>query len=100
MSHDRSFLNAVATDIIHQHGERLDYYKGNFAQFYATKSERQKQQKREYESQLQYRQHLQAFIDRWRCECRLNESMPLRAGFAAHISSRTQTTPLVLLKRR
>ncbi|GAA5947855.1 hypothetical protein JCM3765_001111 [Sporobolomyces pararoseus] len=66
VSHDRSFLNAVATDIIHQHGERLDYYKGNFAQFYATKSERQKQQKREYESQLQYRQHLQAFIDRWR----------------------------------
>ncbi|GAA5858103.1 hypothetical protein JCM8547_005652 [Rhodosporidiobolus lusitaniae] len=66
VSHDRAFLNAVATDIIHQHNERLDYYKGNFAQFYATKSERQKQQKREYESQLQYRQHLQAFIDRWR----------------------------------
>ncbi|GAA6009424.1 hypothetical protein JCM10207_003775 [Rhodosporidiobolus poonsookiae] len=66
VSHDRAFLNAVATDIIHQHGERLDYYKGNFAQFYATKSERAKQQRREYESQLQYRQHLQAFIDRWR----------------------------------
>ncbi|GAA5957232.1 hypothetical protein JCM8115_006923 [Rhodotorula mucilaginosa] len=66
VSHDRSFLNAVATDIIHQHNERLDYYKGNFAQFYATKSDRQKQQKREYEAQLQYRQHLQAFIDKWR----------------------------------
>ncbi|GAA6052572.1 hypothetical protein JCM3770_003249 [Rhodotorula araucariae] len=66
VSHDRSFLNAVATDIVHQHNERLDYYKGNFAQFYATKSERAKQQRREYESQLQYRQHLQAFIDRWR----------------------------------
>ncbi|GAA5887003.1 hypothetical protein JCM6882_009412 [Rhodosporidiobolus microsporus] len=66
VSHDRAFLNAVATDIIHQHNERLDYYKGNFAQFYATKTERAKQQKREYEAQLQYRQHLQAFIDRWR----------------------------------
>lgn len=39
---------------------------GNFKQFYATKSERAKNQKREYEAQLQYRQHLQAFIDRWR----------------------------------
>lgn len=68
VSHDRAFLNATATDIIHQHNERLDYYKGNFAQFYATKSDRQKQQKREYEAQLQYRQHLQAFIDKWRCE--------------------------------
>lgn len=66
VSHDRAFLNAVATDIIYQHNERLDYYKGNFTQFYATKEERRKQQQREYESQLAYRQHLQAFIDRWR----------------------------------
>lgn len=28
VSHDRAFLDAVATDIIHQHNERLDYYKG------------------------------------------------------------------------
>ncbi|SCV67351.1 BQ2448_5997 [Microbotryum intermedium] len=66
VSHDRAFLDAVATDIIHQHNERLDYYKGNFTQFYATKSERAKQQRREYDAQQQYKQHLQAFIDRWR----------------------------------
>ncbi|MBW0475308.1 hypothetical protein O181_015023 [Austropuccinia psidii MF-1] len=66
VSHDRAFLDEVATDIIHQHSQRLDYYKGNFTQFYATKSERAKNQRREYEAQLQYRQHLQAFIDRWR----------------------------------
>lgn len=65
-SHDRAFLDAVATDIVHQHSQRLDYYKGNFTQFYATKTERAKNQRKEYESQLQYRQHLQAFIDRWR----------------------------------
>lgn len=28
VSHDRAFLNEVATDIVHQHSERLDYYKG------------------------------------------------------------------------
>ncbi|KAG0144147.1 hypothetical protein CROQUDRAFT_660312 [Cronartium quercuum f. sp. fusiforme G11] len=66
VSHDRAFLDAVATDIIHQHSQRLDYYKGNFTQFYATKSERAKNQRREYEAQVQYKQHLQAFIDRWR----------------------------------
>lgn len=33
VSHDRAFLNEVATDIIHQHSERLDYYKGaNFGE--------------------------------------------------------------------
>lgn len=59
VSHDRAFLDNVAQDIIHQHSQRLDYYKGNFSQFYATKTERSKNLKKEYESQLQYRQHLQ-----------------------------------------
>jgi len=44
----------------------LDYYKGNFAQFYATKTERERNQRKEYQTQMEYRAHLQAFIDRWR----------------------------------
>lgn len=67
VSHDRAFLNEVATDIIHQHSERLDYYKGaNFESFYATKEERRKTAQREYENQMQQRAHLQAFIDKFR----------------------------------
>lgn len=66
VSHDRSFLDAVSTDILHLHDATLDYYRGNFSMFVGTKSERRKNQIREYEAQLQYRQHLQAFIDRWR----------------------------------
>jgi ATP-binding cassette subfamily F protein 3 len=67
VSHDRAFLNEVATDIIHQHSERLDYYKGgNFDSFYASKEERRKTAKREYEKQMGERAHLQAFIDKFR----------------------------------
>ncbi|EIN13185.1 hypothetical protein PUNSTDRAFT_48256 [Punctularia strigosozonata HHB-11173 SS5] len=66
VSHDRAFLDAVATDIIHQHSGRLDYYKGNFTQFYSTKSERDRNLRKEYDTQMEYRKHLQAFIDRWR----------------------------------
>ncbi|TPX64399.1 hypothetical protein SpCBS45565_g05914 [Spizellomyces sp. 'palustris'] len=66
VSHDRSFLDAVSTDILHLHDGLLDYYRGNFSTFVGTKAERRKNQLREYEAQLQYRQHLQAFIDRWR----------------------------------
>lgn len=67
VSHDRAFLNEVATDIIHQHSERLDYYRGaNFNSFYATKEERRKNAVREYENQMAYRKHLQAFIDKFR----------------------------------
>ncbi|KDN39619.1 putative positive effector protein GCN20 [Tilletiaria anomala UBC 951] len=66
VSHDRAFLNQVATDIIHMHSERLDYYKGNFDQFYETREERRKNQQREYEANMQKRAHIQAFVDRWR----------------------------------
>ncbi|KAM0668911.1 hypothetical protein ACQRIT_003840 [Beauveria bassiana] len=67
VSHDRAFLNEVATDIIHQHSERLDYYRGaNFDSFYATREERKKIAKKEYENQMAYRAHLQAFIDKFR----------------------------------
>ncbi|KAJ2786602.1 ATP-binding cassette, regulator of translational elongation [Coemansia interrupta] len=66
VSHDREFLDEVATDIIHQHSEQLDQYRGNFKSFWSTREERRKNQMREYESQMQYRAHLQDFIDRWR----------------------------------
>lgn len=56
----------MATDILYMHSEKLDYYKGNFTNFHATKEERRKAQLREYESQQEYRKHLQDFIDRWR----------------------------------
>ncbi len=67
VSHDRAFLNEVATDIIHQHSERLDYYRGaDFDSFYSTREERRKNDLREYENQMAYRQHLQTFIDKFR----------------------------------
>ncbi|OHW90663.1 ATP-binding subfamily member 3 [Colletotrichum incanum] len=67
VSHDRAFLNEIATDIIHQHSQRLDYYRGaNFESFYATHEERKKTAKREYENQMAQRAHLQAFIDKFR----------------------------------
>ena len=67
VSHDRQFLNEVATDIIQQHSERLDYFKGaNFDAYYATRAERRKTAFREYEKQQAERAHLQSFIDRFR----------------------------------
>ncbi|CAH0052707.1 unnamed protein product [Clonostachys solani] len=67
VSHDRAFLNEVATDIVHQHSQRLDYYRGaNFDTFYATREERKKVARREYENQMAQRAHLQAFIDKFR----------------------------------
>nr|KAG5692451.1 hypothetical protein BaRGS_010161 [Batillaria attramentaria] len=66
VSHDRQFLNAVATDILHLHSQRLDTYRGNYEVFHKTREEKLKNQIKEYEAQKQYRDHIQVFIDRFR----------------------------------
>jgi len=66
VSHDRSFLDAVATDMLHLHSQRVDTYRGNYTEYYNTMTERLKAQQREYESQMDYRKHVQEFIDKFR----------------------------------
>ena len=66
VSHDRYFLDAIATDIFHLHNETIDAYRGNYQSFLTSKEDRLKAQQTEYEAQQQQRAHLQAFIDRWR----------------------------------
>lgn len=66
VSHDRSFLNTIATDIIYMFSKKLTIYRGNFEQFVVTRDEKMKNLLKEYESQKQYRDHIQIFIDRFR----------------------------------
>lgn len=66
VSHDRSFLNEVAQEILYLHNQKIEPYRGNYENFLKTKLENNKNQQREYESQLEYRQHIQLFIDRFR----------------------------------
>lgn len=56
----------VATDILHLQAQVIDHYKGNYENFSKTRTERLKNQQREYEAQVQLRQHAQEFIDKFR----------------------------------
>jgi len=66
VSHDRTFLNTVATDILYLHSQKLESYRGNYDTFVSARTERLKNQQREYEAQKEYRDHIQVFIDRFR----------------------------------
>ena len=66
VSHDRSFLDEVPTDMMHLHTQRIEQYKGNYTQFITTMTERLKSQQREYEAQMDYRKHIQDFINKFR----------------------------------
>lgn len=66
VSHDRNFLDTVPTDILHLHSQRIETYRGNYDQFEKTRTEKHKNQQREFEAQLAHRNHVQEFIDRFR----------------------------------
>ena len=66
VSHDRMFLDEVATDILHLHSKKVDTYRGNYTEYFHTMTEKLKNQQREYESQMEYRKHIQEFIDKFR----------------------------------
>ena len=66
ISHDFTFLDAVANMIFHLHSQKIDTYKGDFETFLKSKTEKLKAQQAEYEAQLAERAHIQAFIDRFR----------------------------------
>lgn len=66
VSHDRHFLDAVPTDVLHLHSKAIQSYRGNYENFLNTRSERQKNQQREYDSQMLFRSHVQEFIDKFR----------------------------------
>lgn len=66
VSHDRHFLDTVPTDILHLHSQRIEAYRGNYENFYKTKTEKLRNQQREFEAQQQHRAHVQEFIDRFR----------------------------------
>ncbi|GIY09530.1 ATP-binding cassette sub-family F member 3 [Caerostris darwini] len=66
VSHDRRFLDTVATDILHFHSQHIEGYRGNYENFVKTMTEKLKHQQREYEAQQQYKAHVQEFIDKFR----------------------------------
>jgi len=66
VSHDRSFLDEICTDILHLNSQKIQTYKGNYTEFYNSMVEKLKAQQKEYDSQMEYRKHVQEFIDKFR----------------------------------
>lgn len=63
VSHDRHFLNAVVTDVVHFHKQALTIYKGDISNFEAVRDDDRLRQQRLREQQEAKRAHLQKYID-------------------------------------
>lgn len=66
VSHARDFLNQVVDEIIEFSGQQLHYFRGNFDQYETTKKEKDKQQRRQRETQQAEIAHYQKFVDKFR----------------------------------
>ena len=81
VSHDRTFLNEVVTDIVHLQGKQLYYYRGDFQNFLKVQAELLLARQREYESQQKQIAHMEAFVDRFYNEKR-SAAQNSRVGMA------------------
>ena len=66
VSHARSFLNNVCTDMLHFLNKKVTRYKGDYDKFEETRAEALRNNERQRESQEKTRAHMQSFIDRFR----------------------------------
>lgn len=95
ISHDRDFLDAVVTQIVHIEQQRLTAYRGNYSAFEVQRAERAAQQQALYEKQQQRIGEIEAFVTRFRAKAskarqaqsRLKELERMQTVAAAHLDS-------------
>ncbi|WP_347259715.1 ATP-binding cassette domain-containing protein [Rudaea sp.] len=68
ISHDREFLDAVATHMLSIAEQRVELFAGNLTGYERKRSERLAQQQSMLEKQQRERAHLQSFVDRFRAK--------------------------------
>ena len=68
ISHDRDFLDAVASHTLHLEQGRLTLYTGNYTAFERQRSERLAQQQSLYERQQREAAHMRRFVERFRAK--------------------------------
>ncbi|MCD7097454.1 ABC-F family ATP-binding cassette domain-containing protein [Stenotrophomonas sp. MMGLT7] len=68
ISHDREFLDNVATHTLHLHGGTAKLYVGGYTDFERQRTEQLRQQQIAHEKEQAERAHLQSFIDRFKAK--------------------------------
>ncbi|MDV3504162.1 ATP-binding cassette domain-containing protein [Marinobacter sp. M-5] len=68
ISHDRDFMDRVATHVVHFDQRKLEVYTGNYSAFEGQRSERLAQQQAGFERQQARIAEIQRFIDRFKAK--------------------------------
>lgn len=68
ISHDREFLDAFVTHILHIEQQRMNLYSGNYSRFEQTRAQQLALQQMMYEKQQQKINHMMAYVNRFRAK--------------------------------
>ena len=68
ISHDRDFLDAVATHIAHIEQQSVNLYAGNYSAFEKVRAQRLANQRAVYEKQQQEIAHIRGYVERFRAK--------------------------------
>jgi ATP-binding cassette subfamily F protein 3 len=68
VTHDRDFLDAVVTTIVHLDSRKLTVYSGNYTRFEKERAQALAQQQAAYTRQQRQIAHLRSYIDRFRAK--------------------------------
>ncbi len=68
ISHDRDFLDAIVSRVLHFEQGQVRSYSGNYSQFLRIKTEQENLQAKQFEKQQAKVKHLQSFIDRFKAK--------------------------------
>jgi ATP-binding cassette, subfamily F, member 3 len=64
VSHDRAFLDAICTHILHVEGRTSEWYRGNYSEFVPQRAERRLTREREMQKQIAYVKKEEEYIRR------------------------------------
>lgn len=95
VSHDRHFLDNCVDHILHIEQQHLRHFKGNYSSFERQRAEQLAQQQSAFDKQQRQKEHLQAFIDRFRAKAtkakaaqsRIKALSRLQLSAPAHVDS-------------
>tara|TARA_B110000444_G_C18830208_1_gene592751 strand:+ start:236 stop:2152 length:1917 start_codon:yes stop_codon:yes gene_type:complete len=95
ISHDRDFIDATCSHVVHIEQQQLNNYKGNYSAFEAQRAERLAQQKANYDKQQERIAEIDNFVRRFRAKAtkakqaqsRLKELERMEKIAPAHIDS-------------
>jgi ATP-binding cassette subfamily F protein 3 len=95
ISHDRDFLDTIASHIVHIEQQKAEIYTGNYSAFETMRAEKLAQQQSAFEKQQREIVHIQSFINRFKAQAtkakqaqsRIKSLERMEIISAAHIDS-------------